>query len=299
MARITASVFTSHVPAIGAALDMGKTHEPYWQPLFKGYEYSKQWMRENTPDVIFLVFNDHATAFSLDMIPTFAIGTAASYQPADEGWGPRPVPVVQGHPELAAHIAQSVIQQDFDLTIVNKMDVDHGLTVPLSLMCGQPPATDFKWPCPVIPFAVNVVHYPVPSGQRCLNIGKAIRAAIESYDEDLNVHIWGTGGMSHQLQGPRAGLINKEFDAAFMDTLINEPERQAAMPHINYVREAGSEGIELVMWLIARGAMSDLSRGAMADLNGGNKPTVKHRFYHVPASNTAVGHLIMENNLNE
>lgn len=288
MARITASVFTSHVPAIGAALDLGKTHEPYWQPLFKGYEYSKQWMKDNTPDVIFLVFNDHATAFSLDMIPTFAIGTAASYQPADEGWGPRPVPVVQGHPKLAAHIAQSVIQQDFDLTIVNKMDVDHGLTVPLSLMCGQPPESNFKWPCPVIPFAVNVVQYPVPSGQRCLNIGKAIRKAIESYDEDLNVHIWGTGGMSHQLQGPRAGLINKEFDAAFMDTMISDPERQAAVPHIDYVREAGSEGIELVMWLIAR--------GAMADLNGGNKPTVKHRFYHVPASNTAVGHLIMENN---
>jgi protocatechuate 4,5-dioxygenase beta chain len=287
MAKITASVFTSHVPAIGAALDLGKTHEPYWQPLFKGYEYSKQWMKDNTPDVIFLVFNDHATAFSLDMIPTFAIGTAASYQPADEGWGARPVPVVQGHPELAAHIAQSVIQQDFDLTIVNKMDVDHGLTVPLSLMCGQPPESDFKWPCPVIPFAVNVVQYPVPSGQRCLNIGKAIRKAIESYDEELNVQIWGTGGMSHQLQGARAGLINKEFDAAFMDALINDPERQAAVPHIDYVREAGSEGIELVMWLIAR--------GAMADFKGGNKPVVKHRFYHVPASNTAVGHLILEN----
>ena len=270
MARITASVFTSHVPAIGAALDLGKTHEPYWQPLFKGYEYSRQWMRDNTPDVIFLVFNDHATAFSLDMIPTFAIGTAASYQPADEGWGPRPVPQVVGHPELAAHIAQSVIQQDFDLTIVNKMDVDHGLTVPLSLMFGQPPESNFKWPCPVIPFAVNVVQYPVPSGQRCLNIGKAIAKAIESYDEDLNVHIWGTGGMSHQLQGPRAGLINKAFDTAFMDTMIHDPERQAAMPHIDYVREAGSEGIELVMWLIAR--------GALADLNGGPKPEVKHRF---------------------
>ena len=288
MAKITASVFTSHVPAIGAAMDLGKTHEPYWQPLFKGYEYSKQWMKDNTPDVIFLVFNDHATAFSLDMIPTFAIGTAASYKPADEGWGPRPVPVVEGHPALAAHIAQSVIQQDFDLTIVNKMDVDHGLSVPMSLMCGQPPESNFKWPCPVIPFAVNVVQYPVPSGQRCLNIGKAIRKAIESYDEDLNVQIWGTGGMSHQLQGPRAGLINKEFDSAFMDTMIDDPERQAAVPHIDYVREAGSEGIELVMWLIAR--------GAMADLNGGKKPTVKHRFYHVPASNTAVGHLILENN---
>jgi protocatechuate 4,5-dioxygenase beta chain len=280
MAKITAAVFTSHVPAIGAAIDLGKTTEPYWQPLFKGYEPSKQWMKDNTPDVIFLVYNDHATAFSLDMIPTFAIGCADTFTPADEGWGPRPVPVVQGHPELAAHIAQSVIQQDFDLTIVNKMDVDHGLTVPLSLMCGQPPADDFRWPCPVIPFAVNVVQYPVPSGQRCFNLGKAIRKAIESFDADLNVHIWGTGGMSHQLQGPRAGLINKEFDNAFLDQLIADPAGAAAIPHIDYVREAGSEGIELVMWLIARGAMDDVH--------------VKHRFYHVPASNTAVGHLILE-----
>ncbi len=144
MARITASVFTSHVPAIGAALDLGKTHEPYWQPLFQGYEFSKQWMKDNKPDVVFLVFNDHATAFSLEMIPTFAIGTAAEYAVADEGWGPRPVPKVIGQPDLASHIAQSVIQQDFDLTIVNKMDVDHGLTVPLSLMCGPAPRVELR-----------------------------------------------------------------------------------------------------------------------------------------------------------
>ena len=279
MARITASVYTSHVPAIGAALDLGKSHEPYWQPVFKGYEFGKQWMKDNKPDVVFLVFNDHATAFSLEMIPTFAIGTAAEYQPADEGWGPRPVPVVIGHPELASHIAQSVIQDDFDLTIVNKMDVDHGLTVPLSLMCGQVDA----WPCPVIPFAVNVVQYPVPSGSRCFKLGRAIRKAVESYDEDLNVHIWGTGGMSHQLQGPRAGLINADWDKRFVDRLIADPADLATLPHIDYVREAGSEGIELVMWLIARGAMSD------------QPPRVRHRFYHVPASNTAVGHLILEN----
>ena len=282
MAHISASVYTSHVPAIGAAIDMGKTTELYWQPVFRGYEFSRQWMKNNTPDVIFLVFNDHATAFSLEMIPTFAIGTAASYQPADEGWGPRPVPVVQGHPKLSAHIAQSVIQQDFDLTIVNKMDVDHGLTVPLSLMCGQPQA----WPCPVIPFAVNVVQYPVPSGRRCFELGRAIARAVASYDEPLNVQIWGTGGMSHQLQGPRAGLINKEFDGAFLDRLVADPADLAQMPHIDYVREAGSEGIELVMWFVAR--------GAMADAAGGPKPRVAHRFYHVPASNTAVGHLILE-----
>jgi protocatechuate 4,5-dioxygenase, beta chain len=284
MAHISASVYTSHVPAIGAALDLGKNTEPYWQPVFEGYKFSQQWLKDHKPDVIFLVFNDHATAFSLEMIPTFAIGTAAEFMPADEGWGPRPVPKVIGYPRLASHIAQSVIQDDFDLTIVNKMDVDHGLTVPLSLMCGQPQA----WPCPVIPFAVNVVQYPAPSGRRCYMLGKAIRKAVESYDEPLNVQIWGTGGMSHQLQGPRAGLINKQFDKAFLDRLIADPEGLSAMPHIDYVREAGSEGIELVMWLIARGAMDDV--------NGGKPATLRHRFYHVPASNTAVGHVILENN---
>ncbi|KAA3622963.1 MAG: protocatechuate 3,4-dioxygenase, partial [Proteobacteria bacterium] len=241
-----------------------------------------RWMQENTPDVVFLVYNDHATAFSLEIIPTFALGTATEFAVADEGWGPRPVPGVIGHPELAAHIAQHVIQQDFDLTIVNRMDVDHGLTVPLSLMFGQPDA----WPCRIIPFAVNVVQYPVPSGRRCFELGRALRRAIESFDEPLNVQVWGTGGMSHQLQGARAGLINREWDDRFLDRLIADPADLAAMPHIEYVREAGSEGIELVMWLIARGAMSDVA--------GGAAPSVVHRFYHVPASNTAVGHLILK-----
>ena len=279
MARITASVYCSHVPAIGAALDHGKTEEPYWKPLFAGFDFSKQWIKEHLPDVIFLVYNDHANAFSLDIVPTFAIGAAAEFPVADEGWGPRPVPNVIGHPELATHIAQSVIQDDFDLTIVNKMPVDHGLTVPLNLMFGQPQA----WPCRVIPFPVNVVLYPVPSGRRCLALGRAIRKAIASYDEPLKVQVWGTGGMSHQLQGPRAGLINKKWDNEFLDRLIADPAAQAAVPHIEYVREAGSEGIELVMWLIARGAMSD------------QPPKVVHRFYHVPGSNTAIGNLILEN----
>ena len=292
MARITASVYSSHVPAIGAAMDLGKTAEPYWQPLFAGFDYSRKWLADSKPDVIFLVYNDHATAFSLDMIPTFAIGTGERYRPADEGFGRRPVPDVIGHPELSAHIAHSVIESDFDLTVVNKIEVDHGLTVPLSLMCGQPPASKFEWPCPVIPFAVNVVQYPIPTGQRCLELGRAIGRAIESYGQDLKVQIWGTGGMSHQIQGPRSGLINKEFDQAFMDRLIADPVGLARMPHIEYIREAGSEAVELVMWLIARGAMSDQRKSGASN----RAPTVKHRFYHVPASNTAVGHLILENN---
>jgi protocatechuate 4,5-dioxygenase beta chain len=277
MARITAGLACSHVPAIGAALDNGRTQEPYWQPVFAGFEPTRQWMTSNTPDVIFLVYNDHATAFSLEMIPTFAIGCAESFAPADEGWGPRPVPRVQGDAALAWHIADGLIQSDFDLTIVNRMDVDHGLTVPLSLMFGQPAA----WPCRVIPFAVNVVQYPPPSGRRCFELGRALARAVASYGPDLNVQVWGTGGMSHQLQGPRAGLINSEFDRRFLDKLVSDPDELSRMPRDQYLREAGSEGIELVMWLIMRGAL-------------GEKVREVRRFYHVPASNTAVGHLILE-----
>ena len=282
MAKIVAGVATSHIPAIGVALDLGKTQEAYWQPVFAGYEFSKRWIAEQQPDVVILVYNDHASAFSLELIPTFAIGCAESFAPADEGWGPRLVPVVEGHPELACHIAQSTILDEFDMTVVNKMDVDHGLTVPLSLMFGQPAPSNFRWPCKVIPLAVNVVQYPPPTGNRCYNLGRAIRKAVESFDADLKVMIWGTGGMSHQLQGPRAGLINREFDTAFLDGLTRNPDALARIPHIDYVREAGSEGIEMVMWLIMRGALAADAREV-------------YRFYHVPASNTAVGHIILEN----
>jgi protocatechuate 4,5-dioxygenase, beta chain len=176
MAKIIAGVATSHVPAVGAAIDNKRTQEPYWQPLFKGYERSKKWIADLKPDVVFLVYNDHASAFSLELIPTFALGCAAEFPPADEGWGPRPVPTVKGHPEMAWHMAQALILDEFDITIVNKMEVDHGLTVPMSLMFGEPP----EWPVRVIPLAVNVVQYPPPTGNRCYQLGKAIRRAVES-----------------------------------------------------------------------------------------------------------------------
>ncbi|MFT5775466.1 class III extradiol dioxygenase subunit beta [Hyphomonas sp.] len=277
MARITAGVTTSHIPALGAAIDLGKTGEDYWKPAFAGYDWTKKWIAAEKPDAIVLVYNDHATAFDMNLIPTFAIGCAESFQPADEGWGPRPVPVVENNTDLAWHIAQSCILDEFDMTIINKMDVDHGLTVPLSMMFGQPEA----WPCKIIPLAVNVVTYPPPSGNRCWMLGEAIARAVESFPEDLNVQIWGTGGMSHQLQGPRAGLINQPWDTAFLDDLTANPERLRKMPHIEYLREAGSEGIELVMWLIMRGAL-------------GPKVKELHRHYHVPASNTALGHIVLE-----
>ena len=278
MGRIVAGVGTSHVPAIGVAVDLGKTQEPYWKPLFDGYEPAREWLSKVEPDVVILVYNDHGTAFSLEVIPTFAIGVAREFPPADEGWGPRPVPIVKGHPELAWHMAESLILDEFDMTIVNEMSVDHGLTVPLSIACGEPK----EWPFPVIPLAVNVVQYPPPTGRRCFDLGRSIRKAVDVYDEDLKVVIFGTGGMSHQLHGERAGVINKDFDQRFLNDLTQDPQRLVELPHIEYVREAGAEGIEMIMWLIMRGALGD-------DI------TEVYQNYHVPASNTATGLIILEN----
>ena len=277
MARVVAGVATSHVPAIGAAIDHGRTRDPYWKPLFDGVEPARRWFAKARPDVCIIVYNDHASAFSFRSIPTFALGVAPRFPPADEGYGPRPVPVVEGHEDLAWHLAESLILDEFDLTLVNEMPVDHGLTVPLSLVCGQPDA----WPCRVAPLCVNVIQYPPPTGNRCLRLGEAIRRAVESYPEDLKVAVFGTGGMSHQLQGERAGLINREFDRAFMNRLAGAPEELARIPHAEYLREAGSEGIELVMWLTMRGALA------------GNVDEA-YRFYHVPASNTAYGLMVFE-----
>ena len=278
MARIIGGVGTSHVPAIGVAIDQGKTKEPYWKPVFDGYERARRWFEEEKPDVAIVVYNDHACAFSMDIIPTFAIGCAEEFPPADEGWGARPVPMVQGAPDLAAHITETAVLNGFDLTIVNRMALDHGLTVPLSLMFGQPES----WPCRVIPIAVNFTQYPFPTGTRCYQLGREIRRAVESYQEDLKVAILGTGGMSHQIHGPRAGLINSAFDAKFLDQLREDPETLALKPHTEYMREAGAESVELVMWLVMRGALD-------------RQVEQVHRFYHVAASNTAVGHVIYTN----
>ena len=283
MARIVGGLATSHVPAVGAAIDLGKTQEDHWKPLFDGYVPAQEWLARVDPDVIVLVFNDHATAFSLEIIPTFGIGVAESFPPADEGWGPRPVPVVEGQSELAWHLSESLILDEFDMTMINEMPVDHGLTVPLSLTCGKDStcAAPERWPHKVVPVAVNVVQYPPPTGKRCFDLGRAIRKAVASYHEDLKVVVYGTGGMSHQLHGERAGLINREWDTAFLDDLSRDPGRLQSIPFIEYVRETGAEGIELVMWLIMRGALGDGVREI-------------YRHYHIPASNTASGLIVLE-----
>lgn len=278
MAEIIAGIGTSHVPAVGAAIDNGKQDEPYWAPYFEKIQPARDWLAEAAPDVCIVVYNDHASAFSLELIPTFALGVASRFPPADEGYGPRKVPVAEGHPELAWHLAESLILDEFDLTLVNEMPIDHGCTVPLSVAFGQPD----QWPCPVIPLCVNVIQYPAPTGRRCLALGRAIRRAVGSYGGDERVAIFGTGGMSHQLQGERAGLVNAEFDLAFLDRLVADPDGQAAVPHTEYLREAGSEGIELVMWLVMRGALDDDVREV-------------YRSHHVPTSNTSNGLIVLEN----
>ena len=276
MARITAGIGCSHIPVLGFAHDHQRTAEPIFAPAFAGFDCTRDWEKAEKPDVVILVYNDHASAFDMKIIPTFAIGCGERYQPADEGFGPRPVPDVVGHPDLAWHIAQSLVLDEFDMTIINEMTVDHGLTVPLTMMFGDVA----EWPVKVIPLAVNVVTYPPPSGNRCWALGEAIARAVASFPEDLNVQVWGTGGMSHQLQGPRAGLINREWDTAFLDRLSGETDALRHIPHIEYLRETGSEGIEMVMWLIMRGAL-------------GRRTRELHRHYHVPASNTALGHIVL------
>jgi len=267
------------VPLLGVAHDQKKDRDAYFAPIFAGYDWTREWEKAAKPDVVILVYNDHASAFDMKLIPTFAIGCGERYKPADEGWGPRQVPDAIGHPDLAWHIAQSLILDEFDITIINEMDVDHGLTVPLSMMFGD--VTD--WPVKVVPLAVNVVTYPPPSGNRCWALGEAIARAVASFPENLNVQIWGTGGMSHQLQGPRAGLINQEWDNRFLDGLVGDSDHLRHIQHLEYLRETGSEGIEMVMWLIMRGAL-------------GHRTRCLHCHYHVPCSNTAIGHIVLEPN---
>lgn len=279
MARVIWGLATSHVPSIGAAMDRGKTADPYWKPLFDGYTPAREWMARHTPDVAIVIYNDHANAMDLSVTPTFAIGTAASYQVADEGWGRRPVPSVVGAPELSDHLVESLVDDSFDLTVCQELDVDHGLTVPLSVYCPEP---GDAWPCAVIPIVVNVIQYPQPTAARCLALGRALGRALRSYPEDLKVAVFGTGGMSHQLAGARAGLINKDFDRMFLDAIEDDPEKLARITREEYIRDAGSEGIEMIMWLIMRGAMGPRLRRV-------------HETYHVPASNTAAGMVLFEN----
>lgn len=278
MAEIIWGLATSHVPPIGIAMDRGVTQTGYWKPLFDGYAPARKWMAEHTPDAAVIVYNDHANYVGLDMVPAFAMGVADRYEIADEGYGPRPVPAVDGAPELSEHLVRELIDDGFDITTFAKLDVDHGLTVPLSIYCPQP---GDAWPCPVVPLLVNVIQYPQPTAARCFALGKALGKAIRSFPDNSKIAVFGTGGMSHQLAGARAGLINPEFDRMFLSAIEHDPEKLASLSREELIERAGTEGIELIMWLVMRGALSD------------NLVRV-HETYHVPASNTAAGLALFE-----
>ncbi|AQA09634.1 MULTISPECIES: class III extradiol dioxygenase subunit beta [Streptomyces] len=279
MSEVIWGLATSHVPSIGAAMDRGMTADPVWAPLFEGYRPARDWLAQNRPDVAILVYNDHANGVDFDIVPTFAIGTAEKYQVADEGFGRRPVPHIEGDPDFSFHILHHLMDENFDLTVFSELDVDHGFTVPLSVWTPEP---GDAWPCPVIPIMVNVIRYPQPTAARCYALGQALGRAIAGYDGVRTVGILGTGGMSHQLAGARAGFINPTFDHMFLEAIEKDPQKLAELSREEYIREAGSEGIELIMWLVMRGAMNAQVRKV-------------HSVYHVPASNTAAGLALFDN----
>ncbi|WP_047045343.1 class III extradiol dioxygenase family protein [Vibrio mexicanus] len=278
MANIIGGITTSHIPAIGRAIDQNLQQTDYWKPLFDAYPPIHQWLEVKQPDVAIVFYNDHGLEFFLDKKPTFAIGVAASYQNADEGWGIPTIPTINGYPELSWHICNQLVENEFDITICQEMKVDHGLTVPMQLMWPGHSYSHMK----VIPVCINVEQHPMPSPKRCYDLGRAIGEAVESFGEDLNVVVLGTGGLSHQLDGERAGFINKEFDLYCMEKLISEPEALTKLSVFDLVEQGGAQGAELIMWLGMRGALTGSLEVLMSN-------------YHAPISNTGAGTMLIEN----
>jgi protocatechuate 4,5-dioxygenase beta chain len=256
MARIIGGIGTSHVPTIAMAFDKDRRDDPDWAPLFAGYEPVARWLAEKKPDVLFFCFNDHATTFFFDHYPTFALGVSEEYPVADEGTGVRKIPRLKGHARLARHIARSLVADEFDITTFQDLPIDHGLHSPLTMM--WPSHSD--WPGRVIPLFVNVLQEPQPTPRRCYKLGKALRKAIEAYPEDLRVAMVGTGGLSHQMIGDRAGFNDEAWDREFLDLIERDPERLAKMSVQDFMRRGGNEGAEVIMWLIMRGALDERVR---------------------------------------
>jgi len=276
MARIIGGIATSHIPAIGKAIAQGVQQQPYWKPLFDGYNPVHTWLEKEQPDVVVVIYNDHGLNFFLDKMPTFAVGAADEYRNADEGWGlPVSLPFT-GYPAMSWHLIESLIQEEFDLTTCQEMLVDHAFVVPMTLLWPD------RRPIRTIPIAINTVQFPLPTPGRCFKLGKAIGRAIESFGEDHRVVIIGSGGMSHQLDGERAGFINKKFDITCLNQIVDDATALSRMSVAELVLMAGVQGVELLNWLVMRGAMT----GSVSE---------KHRNYHVPISNTAAAVMILEN----
>jgi gallate dioxygenase len=252
VARILGGIATSHTPTIGFALDTNKQRDPVWAPIFEGYVPVQRWLAEKSPDVLFFIYNDHVTSFFFDHYSHFALGIGDSWPVADEGGGPRDLPPVKGHPALAQHIAKGLTADEFDLSYFQGRGLDHGCMSPLSLLWPHEP----DWPGAIVPLQVGVLEFPIPTARRCYKLGRSLRRAIESYPEDLKVVIVGTGGLSHQVHGERAGFNNTEWDMEFLDLLEKDPERLTEMRIAEYAKLGGLEGAEVIMWLIMRGALA-------------------------------------------
>jgi protocatechuate 4,5-dioxygenase beta chain len=276
MARIVGAVATSHIPAIGKAIAEQRQSEPYWKPFFQGFDFVRQWLARVQPDVAVVIYNDHGLNFFLDKMPTFAIGAADEYRNSDEGWGLPVARAFAGDAKLSWHIIEGLVADEFDVTTCQEMLVDHAVTVPMQLMWPQRDE-----PVRIVPVEINTVQHPLPSAARCLKLGRAIGRAVESYPQDANVVIVGTGGLSHQLDGERAGFINTEFDRLCMDKIAREPEALARYGTAELVELAGTQGVEFLNWLAMRGALL----GEVGEA---------YRNYHVPISNTAAATMVFE-----
>ena len=276
MATIVGSVMTSHVPSIGNAIAKNRESDPYWKPFFDGYPPVRQWLGKVKPDVAVVFYQDHGLNFFLDKMPTFAVGAAADYRNADEGWGIPTVKPFRGHPDLSWHLIESLVADEFDITMCQQMLVDHALTLPMALLW---PEQD--WPVQVVPVCINTVQFPLPSAARCYKLGQAIGRAVAAYPGDQKVLVLGTGGLSHQLDGERAGFINKDFDLQFMESLTSDPAWATQFSIHQLVEKTGTQGVELLMWLTARATLGERARKL-------------HSNYHIPISNTAAGLMLLE-----
>lgn len=277
MAHIIGSVLTSHVPAIGGAIAKGVTAEPYWKPFFDAFPPVREWVQSQQPDVVLMVYNDHGLNFFLDKMPTFAVGAAPSYSNADEGWGIPQVKQLPGDEDLSWHLIESLVAEEFDVVTCQEMLVDHACTLPMQLLWPNQ-----QWPVRIVPVCINTVLFPLPSAARCLKLGQAIGRAVRCWQTDAKVLVVGTGGLSHQLEGTRAGHINKPFDLHFMDSLTQDPSWATQYSINDLVKAVGTQGIELLNWLVARGILSE-------------RVSERHRTYHIPISNTAAAVVALEN----
>lgn len=281
MAKIIGGLAVSHTPTIGFAVDHNKQEESAWAPIFESFAPMQKWLDEKKPDVLVYIFNDHVTSFFFDHYSAFTLGIDEQYEVADEGGGPRDLPAVKGHAALSQHIGASLMADEFDMSFFQDKPLDHGLFSPLSALLPH----EGGWPTQIVPLQIGVLQFPIPTARRCYKLGQALRRAIESFPEDLNVAIVATGGVSHQVHGERCGFNNPDWDEQFVDMIVNDPERLTEMTLAEFATQGGMEGSEVIMWLVMRGALS---------------ANVKklHQAYYLP-SMTGIATLILENQSRE